>query len=76
MDSSSLLLSCSKRSVLNNGHLEFIFSNCFERSVLNNGQFEFTFVMFRAVSPKQWTVRVYFYGQLEFIFIMFSSGQS
>jgi len=59
MDSSSLPLSCSKRSVLNNGQLEFIFSNCFERSVLNNGQFEFTFVMFQAVSPKQWTAWVY-----------------
>ena len=51
MDSSSFLLSCSKRSVLNNGQLEFIFSNCFERSVLNNGQFEFTFIFQKASSP-------------------------
>jgi len=79
MDSSRLPLSCSKRSVLNNGQLEFIFSNYFERSVLNNGQFEFTFVMFQAVSPKQWTAWVYFYhvfkwsvlnnGQLEFTLV-------
>jgi len=52
MDSSSLLLSCSKRSVLNNGQLEFIF----KWSVLNNGQLE---LLFQVVSPKQWTTWVY-----------------
>jgi len=52
MDSSSLLLSCSKQSVLNNGQLEFIF----KWSVLNNGQLK---LLFQVVSPKQWTTWVY-----------------
>jgi len=50
MDSSSLPLSCSKRSVLNNGQLEFIFY-CFKWSVLNNGQLEFTFIFRKVSSP-------------------------
>ena len=33
--------------------------SCFKWLVLNNGQLEFIFVMFRAVSPKQWTAWVY-----------------
>ena len=35
--------------------------SCFEWSVLNNGQFEFIFILFQAVSPKQWTAWVYLF---------------
>jgi len=58
------LLSYFKRSVLNNGQLEFIFSICFERSVLNNGQLEFIFsnCFERSVLNNE---------QFEFTFVMF-----
>ena len=36
-----------------------LFLSCFKRSVLNNGQLEFIFILFRAVSSKQWTTWVY-----------------
>jgi len=44
MNRSSLILSCFKWSVLNNGQLEFT-SYHFKWSVLNNGQLELTFLV-------------------------------
>jgi len=61
MDSSSVPLSCPKRSVLNNGQLEFTFIMFRAVSPKQWTAWVCLFKLFRAVSPKQWTVRVYFH---------------